>query len=347
MNKNKTKIKLFGMSLSELVALTAQHGLPKYVASQIAGWLYQRDISEISEMTNLSKKFRTALEEGYEVGIKEVVKQVKSKDGTAKYLFELDKGELVETALIPNRDRMTACISTQVGCKMGCRFCMTAQQGWQGSLIGNEILNQYRSVPEFKKITNIVYMGMGEPFDNYSEVMKSLDVLTSAWGYGMSPRRITVSTIGILDKTIDFINQSAVHLAISLHAANDKLRNDIMPATKPFPLKDLISSLHKHNWRGQRRLTFEYLLFNNVNDSIENAIELAKLIRGLNARVNLLNYHQLAGVNLFPASNDRVHAFQKSLEESGIGATIRRSMGEDVRAACGLLSSLNSEKYED
>lgn len=342
----KNKIKLFGMSLNELISLTAEHGLPKYVASQIAGWLYQRDISEISEMTNLSKKFRTLLEERYEIGIKEIKKQVKSTDGTAKYLFEVDGGGLIETALIPNRDRLTACISTQVGCKMGCRFCMTAQQGWQSSLSANEILNQYRSVPGFKKITNIVYMGMGEPFDNYSEVMKSLEILTSSWGYAMSPRRITVSTIGILDKTIDFIKRSSVHLAISLHAANDKLRNDIMPATKRYPLETLIESLRKHNWRGQRRLTFEYLLFNNVNDSAADAAELAKLIRGLNARVNLLNYHQVEGVNLFPTSNDKAHAFQKSLEDVGIGATIRKSMGEDVQAACGLLSSRNSEKYD-
>jgi len=221
--------KLFGKTLEELITLTENLDLPSYTARQISEWLYKKGVSSIDEMTNLSKKARAQLSESFDLGTSLPVEVTESVDGTKKYLFRAQNEKYIETAYIPEEKRNTVCVSSQVGCKMGCLFCMTGKQGFQGNLTAGEIINQYRSISEWKALTNIVYMGMGEPLDNLAEVLKSLQILTSDWGFALSPRRITVSTIGITPALLHFLDQSEAHLAVSLHTPFDEERRKLMP----------------------------------------------------------------------------------------------------------------------
>ena len=220
---------LFGKTLEELKTVGQSLGLPSFTGKQLAEWLYKKEVSSFGEMTNLSRKARTMLQEKYHIGMVPPIDVQESVDGTRKYLFPALEGKYIETAYIPEKERSTVCVSCQVGCKMGCLFCMTGKQGFQGNLSSGEILNQYRSIPEWRNITNIVYMGMGEPLDNVSEVLKSLEVLTSGWGFGLSPRRITVSTVGITPAMLEFLNSSNAHLAVSLHTPFDARTAGLSP----------------------------------------------------------------------------------------------------------------------
>lgn len=330
---------LFGKNLEELKAVAATLGLPKFTASQIADWMYKKDINSIDEMSNLSKKARALLNKHYTFGTHAPISVSTSKDGTKKYLYNAPGGKYIEAAYIPEEKRNTLCVSSQVGCKMGCEFCMTGRQKFHGQLKAADIVNQLRSLPEWHKVTNIVYMGMGEPMDNLKEVMLSLEVITCDWGMGMSPRRINVSTIGVIPAMQEFIEKSEAHLAISLHSPFDEERQSIMPVQITHPIKEVVAELRKHDWSGQRRLSFEYIVFDGLNHSEKHVKELARLLNGLKYRMNLIRFHQIPDSSLQSSKDDNLIEFQNQLKAKGITATIRTSRGEDIDAACGLLST--------
>ena len=289
---------IFGKTLSELTTLAIELGLPKFTGKQMAEWLYQKDISLIEEMTNLSKKARELLSDKYEFGLVDSTKVQESIDGTKKYLFPTAQGKFIETAMIPDDERKTVCVSSQVGCKMGCLFCMTGKQGFQGQLTAGEIANQVRNIPEWHDITNIVYMGMGEPFDNLEEVLKSLEILTSEWGFAMSPRRITVSTIGIVPGMLTFLQKSEAHLAVSMHTPFDDEREKLMPVQIAYPLAEVIREIKSWDFGRQRRISFEYIVFKGLNDSPRHVHELAKILNGIKCRINLIRFHPIPGTPL-------------------------------------------------
>jgi 23S rRNA (adenine2503-C2)-methyltransferase len=330
---------LFGLTLNELISVTKKMGLPGFTARQIADWLYKKNIASIDEMTNLSITARKKLSEDYELGRSGHVKVQTSVDGTKKYLFPAYKGKFIEAAYIPEKDRATLCISSQVGCKMGCLFCMTARQGFQGQLSPGEILNQVASLPEMDSLTNIVYMGMGEPFDNIENVLKSLEILTSDWAYAMSPRRITVSTIGIIPAMEEFLQHSEAHLAVSLHTPFDDERKSLMPVESVYPIKEVVDSVKKYDWGRQRRISFEYIMFEGVNDSDRHIKGLTRLLDGLKCRINLIRFHPIPGSPLKSSDRETIIKFRDALTKKGITTTIRASRGEDIYAACGLLST--------
>jgi 23S rRNA (adenine2503-C2)-methyltransferase len=337
------KPQLFGKTLKELETLVDHLGLQRFIAWQVCDWLYKKHISSIDEMTNLSVKIRSELKNTYEIGRTNPMNYQGSTDGTKKYLYKVHNGKSIETVFIPESDRATLCISTQVGCKMGCVFCMTGQQGFQGNLSTGEILNQISSLPERDKLTNIVYMGMGEPFDNLDEVLKSLEILTAEWGYGLGPKRITVSTIGLLKGIERYIKESKCHLAISLHSPFDEERLRLMPIQKSNSIKSILAELRKYNFGLQRRISFEYIMFKGINDTPAHVKELAKLLNGLRCRINLIKFHKIPGSDLESSEDKTITSFNKSLNDSGIVTTMRKSRGQDILAACGLLSTKNKE----
>jgi 23S rRNA (adenine2503-C2)-methyltransferase len=342
-----SKPKLFGMTLTELQQVSEQAGLPKYAAKQIAAWLYRSEAKEIEDMTNISKQARKYLSENFQMGLELPEHVDVSSDGTKKYLFPAENEKFIEAAYIPEPKRKTLCISSQVGCKMGCLFCMTARMGFHGNLDAAAILNQIRSIPESSELTNIVYMGMGEPMDNLEQVLKSLEILTSDWGFQMSPKRITVSTIGILPAMKEFLARSKAQLAVSLHNPFDKERQELMPVQQVYPMKQIMDELRHDRPDKLRKLSFEYILFEGVNDTPRHAKELVRLIHGVKARVNLIHFHPIPGTPLTGSSDENTLKFQRILKEKGVITTIRRSRGEDIQAACGLLSTKELIKKEE
>jgi 23S rRNA (adenine2503-C2)-methyltransferase len=333
------KDQLFGKDLNELQQISLALGLPKFTGKQLADWLYKKEISSIDEMSNLSKKARELLNEKYEFGISAPSKVQVSLDGTKKYLFPTSQNKFIETAMIPDDERKTVCVSTQVGCKMGCLFCMTGKQGFQGQLTAGEIVNQIRSIKEYGDVSNIVYMGMGEPFDNLDAVLKSLDILTSEWGYAMSPRRITVSSIGIIPAMIRFLNESEANLAISLHTPFDEERRKLMPVQIAYPIADVVNEIKGWDFGRQRRVSFEYILFKGLNDTPLHVRELVKLLSGIRCRINLIRFHPVPGTPLESPDEASINSFRDQLNDKDIIATVRASRGQDIYAACGLLST--------
>lgn len=339
-----SKPSLFGLTLNELIALVKEEKLPGFAAKQISEWLYKKEITSIDEMTNLSLKVRQQLSEKYCFGLSQPAKVSESTDGTKKYLFTTSNLKFVEAAYIPDSDRATLCVSSQVGCKMGCLFCMTGKQGFQGHLSAGEIINQLRSIPEWKNITNIVYMGMGEPFDNLDNVLKSLEILTSEWGMAMSPRRITVSTIGVTPAMKEFLERSNCHLAVSLHTPFDEERRMLMPIQNVYPIEEVVKEIRKFDFSGQRRVSFEYIMFDGINDSPRHVKEMSRLLSGLQCRVNLIRFHSIPDTPLKGSSDDKIIEFRNALTSKGIFTTIRASRGQDIQAACGLLSTKENMK---
>ncbi|MDR2802116.1 MAG: 23S rRNA (adenine(2503)-C(2))-methyltransferase RlmN [Prevotellaceae bacterium] len=331
---------LLGKTLSELTAVAVQAGLPPFVGKQLADWLYKKKVTTIAEMGNLSKTARATLGGQYEVGGFTPVEVQRSQDGTKKYLFPTLSGHFIETVMIPETARTTLCVSSQAGCRMGCRFCMTARQGFQANLTAGEIIAQFSRPDECGQLTNAVYMGMGEPMDNIDEVLKSLEILTAPWGWAWSPRRITVSTIGVLPAMQRFLNESHCHVAVSLHNPFDAERRELIPMQKAWPLSGVIALLKKYDFTGQRRVSFEYILFAGVNDSPHHANELAILLQGLECRVNLIRFHAIPESPLQPSSEMQLEKFRNHLNKKGILTTVRASRGQDIFAACGLLSTL-------
>ena len=339
------KERLLGMTLEELKAVAAQVSLPVYAAKQMADWLYKKKVKSVNEMTNISASKRELLSSLYEVGAKPPVETTRSSDGTIKYLFAAGDGtRFIESVYIPSKDRATLCVSSQVGCKMNCLFCMTGKQGFSAQLAANEILNQIQSIPESNELTNVVFMGMGEPLDNLDELLKALEILTSTYGYEWSPKRITVSTIGILPELKQFIEKSNCHLAISLHSPFHEERMSLMPVEKAYHIDNIIDLLHEYDFSHQRRVSFEYIMFGSLNDTDRHVKELSHLLKGLNCRVNLIRFHSIPGVNLRSCNEQKMERFRDALNLSGITCTIRASRGEDIFAACGMLSTAKNNK---
>lgn len=336
------KCPLLGLTLDELQIVVKRLGMPEFTAKQIASWLYGKKITAINEMTNLSLANRQLLEENYEVGGEQPVEAIHSADGTVKYLFKVGD-HFVEAVYIPEEDRATLCISSQIGCKMNCKFCMTGKQGFTANLTANQIINQIASLPEKEKLTNIVMMGMGEPLDNIDEVMKALQVMTASYGYGWSSKRITLSSVGLHKGLRRFIEECDCHLAISLHSPVPSQRLSLMPAEKAFSITEIVGILKEYDFSKQRRLSFEYIVFKGLNDSLVYARELLKLLRGVDCRVNLIRFHAIPNVNLEGAEMETIIKFRDYLTSHGLFTTIRASRGEDIFAACGMLSTIRKE----
>ncbi|MGP1475897.1 MAG: 23S rRNA (adenine(2503)-C(2))-methyltransferase RlmN [Phocaeicola sp.] len=338
------KKSLLGCTLYELQAITSQLGMPRFTAKQIASWIYSTKVKSIDEMTNISLKNRELLKQHNEVGASDPVNAQRSVDGTVKYLFQTGDGNFVETVYIPEEERATLCVSSQVGCKMNCLFCMTGKQGFTENLTTNQILNQIYSVPERDSLTNVVFMGMGEPMDNIDNVLKATEILTADYGYQWSPKRITVSSVGVRKGLERFLQESECHLAISLHNPFPDQREELMPAEKAYSILDLLEKLRNYDFSHQRRLSFEYIVFKNLNDSPSYAKELVRLLKGMECRVNLIRFHAIPNVPLEGASMETMIAFRDYLTQHGVFATIRASRGEDIFAACGMLSTAEKQK---
>ena len=341
------KKKLMGMTLAELQQVAAEVGLPGYTAKQMADWLYKKHVTEVSEMTNVALAKRSALAERYEVGAYPPAMAQRSVDGTIKYLYAAGEGHFVESVYIPTEDRATLCVSSQVGCKMNCLFCMTGKQGFSANLTANQILNQIQSLPERESLTNLVFMGMGEPLDNVNELFKVLEILTAPWGYGWSPKRITVSTVGAMKGLRRFLEESECHLAFSLHSPYPEERLSLMPVEKAFPAQEVIDLIRHYDFTHQRRVSFEYIVFKGLNDDLKHADALARLLRQIPCRVNLIRFHAIPNVPLQTSDMARMEAFRDRLNAKGVVCTIRVSRGEDIFAACGMLSTAKSRTFVD
>lgn len=337
---------LIGLSLEELISVALSEKMPKFTGKQLADWLYKKMVTEFSEMVNISKKNQEKLSLDYKVGRFKPVSSMKSEDGTVKFLYKTPRGEAYESVYIPDKDRGTLCVSSQVGCKMNCYFCATGRIGFKSNLTAAMIINQILNAAStfinretgLSELTNVVFMGMGEPLDNFKEVQKVLDILTADWGFAWSPKRITVSTVGKLPQLKELLDNTQVHVAVSLHTANISEREQLMPAQKAFPIASVVRLLKGYDFSHQRRLSFEYIMWKGVNDDIAHAEALVKLIHGLESRVNLIKFHSIPGVDLKPASEERMLMFRNYLNSKGIICTIRASRGEDIMAACGMLA---------
>lgn len=346
---NMAKKQLLGLSLDELRQVARLLGLPAFTGGQMAKWLYEQHVSSIDEMTNISKLNRQKLSEEYEIGCAAPLGAWHSQDGTVKYLFPVSPSTshpgsaFVETVFIPDGDRATLCVSCQVGCKMNCLFCQTGKQGFHGNLSAADILNQIHSLPQREELTNIVFMGQGEPMDNLDAVMRATEALTAPWGMAWSPRRITVSSVGLKGKLQRFIEESECHVAISLHSPIDEQRSRLMPANKAMSINDIVALLRQYDFSHQRRLSFEYIVFSGVNDSTTHAREIVRLLKGLDCRVNLIRFHQIPNVDLQGADDATMQRLRDYLTQHGIFTTIRASRGQDIQAACGLLSTAQAQ----
>lgn len=329
---------LIGLTLADLQEVCAQVGAKPFAARQMARWLYTARATSIDDMTDLSKTVRENLSKTYCIGLEPPLDEARSVDGTVKYLFRGTPGRDVEAVFIPDRERATLCVSSQAGCRMGCRFCMTGRQGFHGQLTTHRIMNQIMTVPDSESLTNIVFMGMGEPSDNVDAVLRSIEILTAPWGFAWSPKRITVSTIGRLPEIERFLNETKVHIAISVHSPYPNKRAEIMPVEKAWPLHDVFKVLSRYDWTKQRRLSVEYILWQGVNDDLRHADALARLIGDLEVRVNLIRFHDIGDTMLRPCSKAVMEKFRDRLNALGITATIRASRGEDIMAACGMLA---------
>ena len=336
------KQSLLGMTLNELKEAVRELGMPAFTGGQIARWLYVQHAHSIEEMTNLSKNNRARLAERYRIGCADPIDAQHSDDGTIKYLFPTVNGKFVETVYIPDNDRATLCVSCQVGCKMNCLFCQTGKQGFEGNLTTGDILTQVYSLPEREKLTNIVFMGQGEPMDNLENVLRATTILTADYGYAWSPKRITVSSVGIRGKLKRFLDESDCHVAISLHSPIAEQRAALMPAQKAMPITEVVDLLRTYDFAHQRRLSFEYIVFGGVNDSPAHAKAIVRLLKGVDCRINLIRFHPIPNIDLHGASDEKMEIFRDYLTAHGVFTTIRASRGQDIFAACGLLSTAKS-----
>lgn len=346
------KLPLLGHTEAELKAIAKELGMPAFTGGQIARWMYVKHVRDIEEMTNISKQNRERLAEKYCVGAEAPIDCQRSKDGTVKYLFPAENGKTVETVFIPDGERATLCVSCQVGCKMNCLFCQTGKQGFEGQLTVRDILNQVYALPERERLTNIVFMGQGEPMDNLDNVLRATEILQAPYAYAWSPKRITVSSVGIRGKLERFLEESNCHMAISMHTPLPEQRAQLMPAEKGMSIVEVVDLLKRYfpwsekvgqgavrDGSHQRRLTFEYTVFAGVNDTPTHLKAIVKLLRGLDCRINLIRFHQIPDVDLHGASDEQMERVCEYLNRNGITTTVRASRGQDIYAACGLLNS--------
>lgn len=345
------KEKLLGKNLAELQEAAQECGLKSFVGKQLAEWLYVKKVTSFDRMTNISKASREALEQRYYTGAAAPVGMAESSDGTKKYLFPVEcrtgagtEASAVEAVMIPDSDRKTLCVSCQAGCRMGCKFCMTGRQGWHGNLDAGDIINQFISIDEAQDLTNTVFMGMGEPMDNYAAVSKAIEILTAPWGFAWSPKRITVSSVGLIPSLKRYLDEQKCHLAISLHNPFAEERLQMMPVQKAFPAEEVIALIRRYDFSGQRRVSFEYTMFEGFNDDKVHADALIRLLKGLECRVNLIRFHKIPDFPYGCASDRAMKLFMDRLNNNGILCTIRTSRGEDILAACGMLAGQHSQR---
>ncbi len=334
-----TKPKLYGATLDQLRALCEQLELPRFAHKQIAKWLYSRFVNDIEAMTDLSKVARQRLAEHCDLGLSAPLKVSVSSDGTKKYLFRTFEGEYIESALIPDGERMTLCVSSQAGCRMGCKFCATGRMGFRHQLSSTEIINQIISIPERDQLTNLVFMGMGEPLDNIDNLLATLDILTSEWGMAWSPTRITVSTAGVAKSLPRLLDEQKVHIAVSLHNPFPEERKEIMPIENAYSIRQVCDILRRYDFTHQRRVSFEYIVLEGMNCSPRHIKELSRLLDGIKCRINLIRFHKIPDSPFFSPPLEKIIAFRDTLTKRGIQTTLRASRGEDIEAACGLLST--------
>lgn len=339
-----SKNTLYGKNPAELKALCAELGLPRFAAGQIARWLYQRHTEDPMAMSDLSLKNRQLLADRFAPVLTAPIRETVSVDATKKYLFRTTQGAYIESAYIPDGERATLCVSSQAGCRMGCKFCATGRQGLQHSLTAAEILNQIVSLPERDRLTNLVFMGMGEPLDNLDEVLRALEIITAEWGFGWSPTRVTLSTAGVVPALRRFLDESKVHLAVSLHNPFHEERMEIMPVERPWPIAEVAAILREYDFTHQRRVSFEYIVMKGLNDSPRHIRELCRLLDGIKCRINLIRFHKIEGSPYFSPDDEAMIRFRDTLTAKGIQTTIRASRGEDIQAACGLLSTEEQQK---
>ena len=330
---------LLGLTSAELKDAVRQMGMPAFTGGQIARWLYQQHVVSIDEMTNISKQNRELLKANFTIGVMPPVDCQRSKDGTAKYLFPTASGQCVETVYIPDGERATLCVSSQVGCKMNCLFCQTGKQGWEGDLTAADILNQIYGLPERDTLTNVVFMGQGEPMDNLDAVLRATQILTADDGFQWSPKRITVSSVGVKSKLKRFLDERQCHVAISMHNPLHEQRLALMPAERAMPIAEVLALLRQYDFTHQRRCSFEYICFGGLNDTLAHGREIVKLVSGLECRVNLIRFHQIPDVDLPGSDEQRMERLRDYLTQHGVFTTIRASRGQDIFAACGLLST--------
>ena len=330
---------LYGKNPAELAALCAETGLPRFAARQLARWLYVKHIEDLMLMTDIPAARRALLAERFRQVLTPPERVTESADGTKKYLFRTQQGAYIESAYIPDGDRATLCVSSQAGCRMGCKFCATGRQGLQHSLTAAEILNQIVSLPERDTLTNVVFMGMGEPLDNTDNVLRALDILTAEWGFGWSPTRITLSTAGVVPELRRLLDSTKVHLAVSLHNPFHEERAAIMPVERAWPVAEVAAILRRYDFTHQRRVSFEYIVMSGLNDSPRHIRELCRLLDGIKCRINLIRFHKIPGSPYFSPDDAAMVRLRDTLTAKGIQTTIRASRGEDIQAACGLLST--------
>ena len=330
---------LYGKNPAELAALCAETGLPRFAAGQLARWLYVKHIENPMLMPDIPAARRALLAERFRQVLTPPERVTESADGTKKYLFRTQQGAYIESAYIPDGDRATLCVSSQAGCRMGCKFCATGRQGLQHSLTAAEILNQIVSLPERDTLTNVVFMGMGEPLDNTDNVLRALDILTAEWGFGWSPTRITLSTAGVVPELRRLLDSTKVHLAVSLHNPFHEERAAIMPVERAWPVAEVAAILRRYDFTRQRRVSFEYIVMSGLNDSPRHIRELCRLLDGIKCRINLIRFHKIPGSPYFSPDDAAMVRLRDTLTAKGIQTTIRASRGEDIQAACGLLST--------
>ncbi|MBO4642532.1 MAG: 23S rRNA (adenine(2503)-C(2))-methyltransferase RlmN [Bacteroidaceae bacterium] len=343
----REKTPLLGMTMDELRMAVKEIGMPAFIGSQLADWIYRHGVESIEEMTNISKKNLDKLQERFFLGKMPNAEAVRSVDGTVKYLFPTLDGQRVESVFIPDSDRGTLCVSSQVGCRMGCRFCMTGRQGFHGNLTATDILNQIYSLPERERLTNVVFMGQGEPLDNLDAVLRATQLLMADYGWAWSPKRITISTVGVRKTLSRFLEESNCHLAISLHSPFPEQRREMIPAEKSYSLTEFLPLLKEKDWSHQRRLSFEYIVFEGMNDTQAHAKEMVRLLAPLECRVNLIHFHQIPDTPFKGTSEKKMVWLRDYLTHHGITTTIRASRGEDIYAACGMLNTAENKKKQN
>lgn len=344
---SNAKREFLGMTLGQLKEAVAEIGMPAFTAKQIADWVYKKRVVSIDAMTNISQKNREKLKEQFVVGIEPPVDAARSVDGTIKYLYKVNDNRYVEAVYIPDGDRATLCVSSQVGCKMNCLFCMTGKQRYTANLTANEIVNQIFGLPEFEKLTNIVFMGMGEPCDNLDNLLQAIEILTAEYATAWSPHRLTVSSVGIRKGLERLLDSGDYHIAISLHHPVPEQRSELMPAERGYSITEIIELLKRYDFSHQRRLTFEYIVFKGVNDTMFYARKLLQLLDGLDCRINLIRYHAIPGVPLEGVNEEGMTRLRDYLTANGIFTTIRASRGEDIFAACGMLSTVKQNQVNN
>ena len=344
--ETERKERLYGKNPEELAVICAEEGLPRFAAGQIARWLYRRHTEDPQRMTDLPARHRTRLAERFGQAFAAPVRESRSADGTKKYLFRTSDGAYIESAYIPDGERATLCVSSQAGCRMGCRFCATGRQGLQHSLSASEIVNQILSVPESASLTNLVFMGMGEPLDNTDNLLAAIETVTAPWGMAWSPTRITVSTAGVARDLPRLLDETKAHVAVSLHNPFHEQRAEIMPIENAYPIREVADILRRYDFTGQRRVSFEYILMEGLNDTPAHIKELCRLLDGIKCRINLIRFHKIPDSPYFSPSEERMRAFRDTLTARGIQTTIRASRGEDIQAACGLLSTIEKRRAD-